>query len=688
VSPLVYLDRERCVLCARCTRFANEISDDPFIELFERGALEQVAIFEDTPYESAFSGNVIQICPVGALTSAEFRFKARPFDLTSAPSVCNHCASGCNLTVQTRRGSIVRVLARENPDVNEVWNCDKGRFGHAYVTRPERLVEPMVRKNDSFVAVSWAEAIRTIAERIDATKRTNGKAAVIAGARVPDEDAYMLSRFARTVLGTNDVDTRLRQAGPDEDAVLARVANAEPVTYADLEAAKLVIVAGLDPHEESPILFLRLRKASTNNRVPIVEIQPRRTRLAGSGARTILCVPGTEAGVLLALARRLGDAGAVAADAAVVQTAGASNATVLTERSGADPAAIDELAALVTGAGGDVVILAGERLASSSGALSAAWNLAAATRAKIGFVSRRAGAAGALWAGLHPTLLPAGRRIADDRERLEVEAAWRATIPTAPGRAGGALLDAVAKRTVDLLFLVAADPARDAADATLGRRAAEAGVFTVALDLLPTASTRHANFVLPAAAVPERAGTFTDWEGRAQPFAPGIEPAGLAQSDWEILAALSVEAAVAAPRTLQDLHREMRTLARPVARVEPVEPFEPELPPDDDAYPFSMVTYPLIVDDGTMLVGADDLLRTAAAPFVELNADDAVSLGISDGHVVTVASSAGRVQAPARITRGLLRGTVFVPANQEGVRAADLADAAASATRVRVNAGR
>jgi NADH-quinone oxidoreductase subunit G len=141
VSQQVLLDRERCVLCARCTRFSEQISGDPFIELFERGALEQVAMYEDEPYHSYFSGNVIQICPVGALTSASYRFKARPFDVVTTPSVCDHCSAGCTLTVQSRRGDIQRQLARTNMAVNEAWNCDKGRFGFTHL-RSEHCASP------------------------------------------------------------------------------------------------------------------------------------------------------------------------------------------------------------------------------------------------------------------------------------------------------------------------------------------------------------------------------------------------------------------------------------------------------------------------------------------------------------------------------------------------------------------
>ena len=159
ISPLVKLDRERCVLCARCTRFSDQIANDPFIELLERGALEQVAIYEDEPYRSEFSGNVVQICPVGALTSGPFRFQARPFEMTTTGSTCNRCASGCRILVQERRGQLVRILAGSVPETQDDWICDKGRYGYPYAQTPERLTEPLVRKGNEFFPVSWAEAV-------------------------------------------------------------------------------------------------------------------------------------------------------------------------------------------------------------------------------------------------------------------------------------------------------------------------------------------------------------------------------------------------------------------------------------------------------------------------------------------------------------------------------------------------
>src|ERR1700742_3592847 len=164
ISSQVLLDRERCVLCARCTRFSQQVAGDPFIELFERGALEQVAIYEDEPFASYFSGNTVQICPVGALTGSQYRFRARPFDLVSTPSVCEHCASGCQQRTDWRRGKVLRRLAGDDAAVNEEWNCDKGRWAFGYAAAGDRLTSPLVRDSDGYlVEASWSEAVKRAA---------------------------------------------------------------------------------------------------------------------------------------------------------------------------------------------------------------------------------------------------------------------------------------------------------------------------------------------------------------------------------------------------------------------------------------------------------------------------------------------------------------------------------------------
>ncbi len=219
ISAQVLLDRERCVLCARCTRFSKQIAGDPFIDMFERGALQQVSIYENAPFESYFSGNTIQICPVGALTSAAYRFRSRPFDLVSTPSVCEHCSGGCALRTDHRRGKVMRRLAGEDPEVNEEWNCDKGRFAFTYATRPDRLTTPLIRDADgSLVPASWREALALVAERLE---NDRGRAAVLTGGRLTLEDNYAYAKFARVCLDTNDIDFRTRGHSAEEADFLA-----------------------------------------------------------------------------------------------------------------------------------------------------------------------------------------------------------------------------------------------------------------------------------------------------------------------------------------------------------------------------------------------------------------------------------------------------------------------------------
>ncbi len=200
ISSQILLDRERCVLCARCTRFSQQVAGDPFIELYERGALEQVAIDPSEPFQSYFSGNTVQICPVGALTGASYRFRSRPFDLVSSPGVCEHCASGCAIRTDHRRGKVLRRLAGDDPEVNEEWNCDKGRWAFAYATAADRFLTPMIRDHESgsLQPASWSEALRAAANGLAVARQLAAEPSaaigVHAGGRLPIERAWCWAR--------------------------------------------------------------------------------------------------------------------------------------------------------------------------------------------------------------------------------------------------------------------------------------------------------------------------------------------------------------------------------------------------------------------------------------------------------------------------------------------------------------
>ena len=301
LSTEILLDRERCVECARCTRFSEEIAGDPFIELLERGAKQQVGIATDEPFNSYFSGNTVQICPVGALTSSSYRFRSRPFDLVSVPTTCEHCASGCSLRTDYRRETVMRRLAWEDPAVNEDWNCDKGRFAFSYL-KTSRLTQPKVRTKDgNQVDALWPDAIDFAAKGL---KEAKGKVGVLLGGRLTLEDAYAYSKFARLALETNDIDFRNRVNSAEEQDFLGSVVagSAGTVTYADLEKAQNVLLVNFEPEEESPIVFLRLRKAAEKGKINITAIAPYLSRgLEKINAEVVATKPGDEAKVLRGL---------------------------------------------------------------------------------------------------------------------------------------------------------------------------------------------------------------------------------------------------------------------------------------------------------------------------------------------------------------------------------------------------
>ncbi|MEU9873771.1 NADH-quinone oxidoreductase subunit G [Actinomadura verrucosospora] len=630
LSSQVLLDRERCIQCARCTRFSDQIAGDAFIDLFERGAKEQVGAADGKPFQSYFSGNTVQICPVGALTGAAYRFRSRPFDLVSQPSVCEHCASGCALRTDHRRGKITRRLAGDDPQVNEEWNCDKGRWAFTYGTQPERLAQPLVRGEDGELEpASWPEAL-TIAARGLAAAR--GSAGVLTGGRVTLEDAYAYAKFARIALGTNDVDFRARPLSEEESRFLASSVAGHPieVTYADLEKAPVVLLAGFEPEEESPIVFLRLRKAFRKNRLKVFAAAPFATRgLAKVGGTLLPTLPGAEAEVLGSL---IGD------DAR-------SDIRTLLETPGA-------------------VILVGERLATSPGALTSATRVAQATGARLAWVPRRAGERGAIEAGALPGLLPIGRPVTDPAARAEVARTWGvADLPADPGEDTAGIIAAAAAGRRGALLVGGVDP-DDLPDPEAMLRALEATPFVVSLEQRPSAVTDRADVVLPVAAVAEKSGTFVDWEGRGRPFDVVLKSAGR-MSDLRVLDALADEMDVhlglpgpeAARREMAGLgaHRGERPDAPSVAQ---------GLAPHPERGEALLATWRLLLDRGRLQDGEPFLAGTAKPAAARLSPATAAEIGATGA--VTVSGPRGEVTLPLEITPDLPDRVVWLPTNSAG----------------------
>jgi NADH-quinone oxidoreductase subunit G len=627
ISAEVLLDRERCVLCARCTRFSEQIAGDPFISMLERGALQQVGIYETEPFESYFSGNTIQICPVGALTSAAYRFRARPFDLVSTPTVCEHCADGCALRTDHRRGKVTRRLAMNDPDVNEEWNCDKGRFAFTSQRLDDRLTRPLVRDDDTgeLRVASWPEAFVVAARGLAAAGTSVG---VLAGGRLPAEDAYAYGKFARAVLGTNNVDFRARPLSGEEAEFLAAHVTLTRVTYADVEQAGTVVLAGLEPEEESPILFLRLRKAVSKRGMRVFAVAARASRgLYKLDGGLLATLPGDEAAAIAAVAEN----GDVALDS-----------------------------------GG--VVLVGERLAAVPGALSAAAQLARRTGARLAWVPRRAGERGAVEMGLLPGLLPGGRPFADAAARVDLATAWGLeSLSETPGLDADQMLAAAADGQLSALVVGGVDVS-DLADPQRAIQALDAVDFLVSLEVRESAVTRRADVVLPVAAITERDGTFVSWEGRVRPF-DAVFTDVPSLRDLRVLAGIADEMGVplgfTTSRGVRAEGNQLGPWDGSRATMSPVRPsVRPELGPGQAR----VATWRMLIDDASAIDGEPYLAATARRPVIAVSPDLAAEIDVAAGDPVTIrGSGAGSVTWPAQIEQMPPR-TVWLPASSGGVR--------------------
>jgi NADH-quinone oxidoreductase subunit G len=618
ISSQVLLDRERCVLCARCTRFSNQIASDPFITLNHRGALQQVGIYENDPFNSYFSGNTVQICPVGALTGASYRFRARPFDLVSTPSACEHCASGCDMRTDVRRGKTLRRLAGDDAQVNEEWNCDKGRWAFKYVTSTNRLTQPLVRNSDGvLVEASWPEALAAAAAGLKGKR-----AAVLTGGRITTEDAYGYAKFARIALKTNDIDFRARVSGAEEGNFLAaKIAGKFDTHYSDIDSADQALLVAFEPEEESPIVFLRLNKNVKKRGLKVISIATKASiAMDKLNADFIKVAPGSEAGAVAGIS--------------------------LTAKS---------------------VILLGERASESAGLISAASALADKTGAKLAWIPRRAGERGALEAGAFPTLLPGGRPVADSAARVDIAAAWGVdSLPATPGRTTHQIIEALGKNELDAVVVGGVD----AHDLLNGKPALDVlkNSFVISLEIAESSITEVADVVLPVAAVTEKSGSFLNWEGRPRAFDAAVAES-LNRSDVRILSALADAMGESIMLgTVSATAREIAQLGKwDGARVEftPVAPGSAPAASGDQAV---LTSWRRLLDMGTLQRGEDNLAGTRRQTVAVISEKRAAAVGVGTGDQVRISNAHGSITLPV-LVEDIHEDAVWIPRNSFGSQA-------------------
>ena len=746
ISDNVYLDRERCILCDRCTRFAKEVAGDPLIHFTERGSSTEIATFPDDPFSSYFSGNTVQICPVGALTARPYRFKARPWDLAANESTCTSCSVGCRVEVHTSRDRVLRYLGQDIDPVNWGWLCDKGRFDFEAVHSEERLGAPLVRGGDGeLAAAGWNAALDAAATSLRTALDAGGPGAVgvIGGARLTNESAYAWAKLAKAVIGTDNVDAQLGDGLPAEAVVgLPRATIDEACA-----PGGTVLLLGPDLKEELPVLHLRLRHAVVTDAVTVVEVSPQATGITSHAFASLRHQPGDAAAVVRALLS-----------------------------GGETPAGVDGDALArsrdALGTGPLTVVLGRGSLADAATGVVEAAAAVLAARPEARFLSalRRANVHGALDLGLAPGVLPGRVSLADGRHWFSAH--W-GSVPEATGLDTAAMLAAAAEGRVDTLVLLGADPLADFPDADLARRAFDGARSIIAVDLFRTASSERADVVLAAAGYAEVEGTTTNLEGRVSRVTQRVTPPGTARADWMIAAELAARlGADLGLESVADIWEEIEQVSPahagltldlladeaatdgfvvPLPADEPeaatddagagagaageegvadgdavaaadaagsdgdedtdesgpeeleedaAVPAGPERPPllgftpppaapartDHDAYSLRLVAGRRLYDQGTLVAQSPSLANLATDAVAHLSPKDfdRIGVGVAGVTKVRIRSARGDVTVAAVADKGLAPGTASLAFNQPGASPTALIDASAPVTDVRV----
>jgi NADH-quinone oxidoreductase subunit G len=521
LGDTIYLDRERCILCSRCVRFQDDIAGDPVLGFDNRGRSWEIISKSDPPFDSKFSGNTTDICPVGALTSSDFRFKSRVWEVRSVPVVCTHCPVGCNLTFDMRHNKLMRVMPRENDYVNEIWNCDKGRYGMRFAESGDRLTTPLIRRNGKLVEASWEEALALVGEKL-ASLRDDAGAQAIGGLASPDlsnEDLYLFKKLIGGVLGAKNIDHRPGVAGEAEiDEHAAQYGVGQGTNLLTLGKGAAVLVVGADPEEEAPLYLLRLRGIAARGG-DITVVNPYPTKLEQAATRSLRVKPGAEAQLALALLKVILDeeleqkefVGArVRGDEQLRRALGERTLAQLAEAAGVAEEQIQAAARAFAQAEHGIIIYGRYALAIGASLTGALANLALIAgkvgRANSGLIALTPGgnSRGAIDMGVRP-----------ERGALSAAAMW-------PAAAAGTLRG---------MYIAGLDPARASAAAAQALANLE---FLVVQETFRTATAELAHVVLPMATLMERDGTFTNAERRVQ-RSRQARPAEAGQpAPWEI----------------------------------------------------------------------------------------------------------------------------------------------------------
>jgi NADH-quinone oxidoreductase chain G len=689
ISDTIVLDQERCVVCWRCIRYLEEWEDKPQLGLFERGGSTLIDIQNGQPVDAKTGGNIIDICPVGALTNRVARFTYRPWEIERTASICTHCSIGCNLRMDSRTHKVRRIVGRENMAVNDQWICDKGRFAHGWISHDERLKTPLIRQNGELVAASWSDALKLVADKLTSIKGQHGADAIgaIGSAKLSNESNYLLQRLFRQLIGTNNIDHR---DGGDVAALptgLPALADVMKPQYGPDPNVDLIFLFGVDPSEELPILDLHLKRAVRRGKAKLIIAHPRRIELTRYNGPYLPYQPGTEPSLLnglthFALAAKAGDA------AKPDEKTTTAVEEVLRTLCGVDPAVVKRAAELLAGSSKALIIYGPLAARGDIGqqTLHGLTNLAVAIGhyERLAYVGLEANSQGCRDMGVLPNRLPGHAALDDEAARARLQTLWGGTPPTNAGQSYKQMLNN-ADGALKALYIMGANPASEQPDWATNLDKIE---FLVVQEIFLTETAQLADVVLPAVSWAEADGTFTNLERRVQRAPKAVrDPHSKAAPDWMILDHLATRLGSNWP------YANERGVTAEIAKAVPMyngltwdalgdqgiqwdaasvrPPAESQLAAQptltrSEAYPLTLVSGTVLFDGGRLFRSTSHLHTIAHPSVVGLHPADAEKLQIRDGSEVTVRSAHGAITLAAKIDGQVQPGTAWIPESLPG----------------------
>ncbi|MFP3975125.1 MAG: formate dehydrogenase subunit alpha [Dehalococcoidia bacterium] len=722
VNPFLARDFSKCILCAKCIRACQELVVEGAIDYLDRGFLSRPATVGDTPLENSectFCGTCLALCPTGALTE-----KIKPYHSTATKvvsTVCPFCGCGCNIDLEINANQITRAKPSDQVSPNGATLCARGSFGYDFVQSPDRLTAPLVKKQGEFEEVSWEEALDTVAERFKKIKNEYGadSLAVLGSTKCTNEEAYLLQKFARCVIGTNNVDNGGRiynsSIRSGLQTSLGYPASTNPVE--DIEESDVILLLGADPTASAPMVSYAIKRAIKDKGTKLLLIHPLRTKLASFAHMWLNPNAGTDAtlinGVMRAIINEeLWDQDFVARRTedfeSLITSLQKYTPEQVEEVTGIRPDDLHEIARAFAGANSAAIVCGSGVAQQVNGSLTvtALANLAMLTgnigKAGGGIytLQQDCNGQGTADMGCLPDYLPGYQHLESDAVREHFEQRWGVNLPVSPGLTALEMLEHTKSGNISGMYIIGENPALSFPGLSFVREALSSLDFLVVQDLFLSETAKMADVVLPAASFAEKEGTFTNFERRIQRLHEAISPLKEALPDWQIIQKLAQKMdysmSYSAP---QDIMEEVKQLVPtysgfdyegtqmpamywPKSNVDrsgtrrlyeagfpegcghfsAVE-YETTLAEFDKEYPMQLLVGNVLFQfgSGTRSSRSARLSGMLHEAFVEINGSDAADLSIQDGEKVTVASPAGKVEANARINRALPQGRVFMP---------------------------